>query len=281
MSIPQEKMGRRLVWHDEFDGPGIDFDKWGFDRTMSAADREYDNSEKYCRVEDGMAHLQVWRSDKDGCNYTLSEGFNTGDTMVFKYGYLEMRARIPFRHGAWPSFWMTANTPFRKASWMSEIDIYEVFSNDRSVVSNLHKWGGGQHVMLPGGEGSLNRAYTFEDYENLNNEFHVYGFEWDAREMSFYVDGYKYTTYPIALDNGGDFAPDVHTGVDGFHDFHRVIINNEIFSPGSSWKPDPWVLTDEDEMPIDYYIDWIRLYQKDGEEIRLKDEIAAAREAQK
>ena len=198
------------------------------------------------------------------------------DTMNFKYGYLELRARVPFRHGAWPSFWMKSNTPFAKSSYMAEIDIYEVFSSKNHVVANLHKWGGGKHVMLPGGEGSLNRAFTFENDENLNNEYHVYGFEWDEKETKYYVDGYCYATFPI--DESGEFGNEPSlAGMSGFHDFAYPIFNNEIFSEGSRWKPEGWVLTDEDEMPIDYYLDYLRLYQNpEKEELKLGDEIEAA-----
>lgn len=99
LRIPYEKMGRVLVWHDEFAGDGIDPEKWCFYRTMSAADREYDNSERCIRVEDGQLHMQVHRSQQPGANFALSEGFTTKDTMNFKYGYLELRAR-----GAVPSW---------------------------------------------------------------------------------------------------------------------------------------------------------------------------------
>ena len=93
--FPYEKDGRVLVWHEEFDGNEIDKNKWSFSRTMNSPDREYDNSEKYVRVEDGNLHMQVWRSEKEGLNYALSEGITTRNNMLFKYGRVEMRARVP------------------------------------------------------------------------------------------------------------------------------------------------------------------------------------------
>ena len=278
---PYEKKGRVLVWHDEFDKGVIDTDKWEFSRTMFTEGHDYDNSEQCARVEGGQMHLQVHKSDKEGCNWKLSQGFNTLNTMLFRYGYVEMRAKIPFRHGAWPSFWCTSNSPFKKASWISEIDIFEIFSSDRNVVANLHKWGGGKHCMLPGGEGSISRAYTFEKYENLNNEYHLYAMEWDEEEMKFFVDDVLFCTVPISAEKG-NFGSDVIDGVEGFHDPHRLIINNEIFSEHSTWKPQGSALTEEEEkdMPIDYYIDYIRLYQNpEKERVYLKDEIAAAKKA--
>jgi hypothetical protein len=242
---------------------------------MDTKMHEYDNSEKCARVENGQMHLQVHRSTTPGMTYTLPEGLCTTDTMNFIHGYLEMRARVPYRHGAWPSFWTTSGTVTRKAPYVAEIDIFEIFSDDRTAVHNLHKWGGGaaKHFMLPGGEGYPDRGYVFSHPETLNDEYHVYGFEWDEHNMSFYIDDVKYATVPV--DESGDFCAEKLPGMEGFHEYAMIIINNEIFSPGSDWKPEGCVLTEDDPMPIDYYIDWVRLYQDPKtEKIRLKDEIA-------
>ena len=273
--IPFEKFGRQLVWFDEFDGDKLDMTKWYFTRTMYGADCEYDNGEKYVRVEDNKLHMQVHKSDLPDKSYALCQGLTTMKTMNFKYGYVEMRGKLPFRHGAWPSFWMKTNTPFAKADYMAEIDIFEVFSSPNAVVSNLHKWASeGRHVMLPGGEGSLTRAYEFENYENLNDEYHTYGFEWDEHFMTFYVDDVKYTAFPI--DESGEFGEQTIKGMAGFHDFAYIIFNNEIFTMGRSWKPEGKILTDEDEMPIDYYIDYVRFYQNsEKEEVKFAKEIEA------
>ena len=265
-SSPQD--GRRLVWCDEFDGSSLDAAKWKFHPTMNSDDCVYTNDSRTARVEGGELHLLVVPSGDPSRPQMLPRGVSTRDRMAFKYGYLEMRARVPFRHGAWPSFWMTAQPGLQKAAWMSEVDIFEIFSSTNAVVANLHKWAGaGRHFMLPGGEGSLKRAYFFNDCAKLNDEFHVYGFEWTPKEMSFYVDGEKYATFPI--DEAHDYCPQEGLGMAGHHDFHNIHINNEIFTPGHGWCPPEFRITAEDKLPIDYYVDWVRLYQKDGEEIRL------------
>ena len=111
------------------------------------------------------------------------------------------------------------------------------------------------------------RGYRFPDAEKLNDEFHVYGYEWTPEDMSFFVDGVRYFTVPIG--EAHDYAPkSTLKGMAGHHDFHSVIFNNEIFTPGHGWCPDGYRITDGD-VPIEYWIDWIRLYQKDGEEIRV------------
>ena len=270
--------GRRLVWSDEFDGASLDGSKWKFHATMNSSDCVYANDSRTARVENGCLHLLVVPSGDPVKPQMLPRGVSTRDRMAFKYGYLEMRAKVPFRHGAWPSFRMTAQPGLRKAEWMSEVDIFEVFSSSNAVVANLHKWASGRrHYMLPGGEGCLNRAYFFKDRPNLNGEFHVYGFEWTPDEMSFYVDGEKYATFPI--DEAHDYCAKEGLGMAGHHDFHNIHINNEIFTPGHGWCPPAYRITANDRLPIEYWIDWMRLWQKDGEQILFPDQDGNASEA--
>ena len=249
---------RQLVWSDEFNGTALDLKKWRFRRTMYGKDCVYSNDTRTARVENGCLHMQVHLSGRTDKKFMLSEGVSTLDTMVFKYGYLEMRARMPFRHGAWPSFWMQSAQKYRTVSWMAETDIFEVFSNPNTVVANIHKWGGGKHTMLPGGEGLPSRGFKFDE-ATINDEFHVYGFEWNPREMIFYVDDQPYYRCPI--DEVHDFDTKVIPGMGGFHDPEGIIFNNEIFTPGHGWCPKGFELTEQDAFPIDYWIDWVRLWQ--------------------
>ena len=262
------KNGRKLVWQDDFGSADIDASKWCFSRTMYTPGRVYDNGRHNCRIEDGMLHLAVNRHDNPQTPFTLSEGITTKSTMNFKYGYLEARAKLPFRHGAWPSFWMKTDTPYAKADFMAVRDFFVVVCSENAVGSNLHKWQGGKHTMLPGGEGSPTRAYVFKDSRDLNNEFHLYGMDWNEQSIGFYVDGCEYTRFAITDDR--DFGTEVIRGMGGFHDFAYIIFNNEIFTELSPWKPEGAALTEKDEMPIDYDIDWVRLYQNpDFEELIL------------
>ncbi len=276
--IPTEKMGRQLVWHDEFDAEQLQADHWCFGRTMNAKDRIFNNSEKCCRVEDGKLRMQVFRSEDKKDIFELSEGLTTSKTMLFKYGYLEICARPPYRHGAWPSFWMQTQTPFSQADYFAEIDIFEVFSSPHTLNSTLHKWGKDGHSGLRQDIESFHYCYTFKNAENLNQEYHIYGFEWDEKYTRFYVDGQKYAQFPIDDSASENFAPkEIHPDMQGFHDFAYIIFNNEIFSAGGAWRVDGWNIRDEDELPFTYDIDWVRLYQNpQKEEIKLRDEILAA-----
>lgn len=265
---PARERGRRLVWNEEFGGNALSETKFRFRATMNSSDCLYSNAVETAEVRDGMLRLHVLPSPDPTKFCMLSRGIATHETMGFRYGYLEMRAKVPFKHGAWPSFWMTVPPALRKCQWMSEVDVFEVFSSSNRVVPTLHKWGRdpnkkkSEHVMLPGDVRS--RSYVFPNAGTLNDEFHVYGFEWTPKEMSFYVDGKKYAALPI--DEASDYAPNGRLpGMAGHHDFHSVIFNNEVFTPGHGWCPEPNKLKPED-LPIHYEIDWVRLWQDPSKE---------------
>ena len=131
--------GRRLVWSDEFDGTALDPAKWQVWGTMSSTDNIYTNDERTVQVAEGLLRLRVLPSGVTGKVATLPRGLVTRDRMAFRYGYLEMRAKVPYRRGAWPSFWLqSAPPPLRKADWMSEIDVLESFSSTNAAVASGH-----------------------------------------------------------------------------------------------------------------------------------------------
>lgn len=261
--------GRTLVWSDEFDGSLLDMNKWYFNRTMNGKDRLYRNDKDHVWVSDGLLHMKATWQDDPNYPYVLPEGLTTIKTMNYRYGYLEMRARVPFKHGAWPSFWFQTATPFAKADYMAEIDAFEVFSSKNKLTATLHKWGQGDHTSQ-----KKDWEYCFENASNLNQEFHIYGFEWNEQEMAFYVDGKQYGRYDII--EAADFDTTKLPGMQGFHDPAYVIFNNELFTPKGGWIVEGWN-AEQSDFPIDYEIDWVRLYQNPAiERLYLTEEIKAA-----
>jgi hypothetical protein len=144
-----------------------------------------------------------------------------------------------------------------------EIDIFEVFCSTTTATFNLHKWFEGYKGSDTIGDrgnhkGDLN--YKFNERYNLHREYHTYGFEWTDTEYRFYVDGNCYCV--LYVDEANDFVkdPDV-MGMEGFQDYHYVILNNFIFNNASSWAPAGTRLEDNETKVIEYSVDYIRLYQ--------------------
>lgn len=269
-NIIYEKMGRRLVWHDEFDKGEIDNSKWSNEKLMNNADVVYDNSKRHQCIENNMLHLMV--NVEDG-RFSTSMSITTKHTMLFRYGYVEMRAKIPFRRGAWPSFWLKGETPYLRSkegrnNWFPETDILEAFSSFDSVFANIHRWGSKNgesfHEMLPDNVKGQGRGYKFDTHEKAQDEFHIYGMLWDEHKMAFFVDDEKF--FDVDIDETSVLVNDICGDMMGFHDPQYLIINNEIFSESCSWYPQNGILKTDDQMPIDYYVDYVRLYQNGGKE---------------
>ncbi len=191
--------------------------------------------------------------------------------MVYKYGYLEMRAKVPFKKGMWPSFWLRPDTaPWNKATYSGEIDIFEV-SADNSFSTGLHKWyrkddGTFSNSAISGRGNILEGAlrYSF-DNTDIANEYHIYGFEWTPDYMAFYVDNRLYCKIDIT-DETGEYDQNV-PGMDCFRSYYYICLNNWVFTDSEQyWMPDrAETLPDFAQDGIDYRIDYIRLYQNKNE----------------
>lgn len=271
---PYEKLNRQLVWHDEFNGNALNTRNWEFENTMYNANHTHTNDAQHAYVADGNLTLKA--TVNDGV-YAMPEGLATTNNMLFKYGYLEMKAKVPYQTGAWPSFWATSKTPLQSCTNSMEVDIMEVWSSVNSFSANLIKWRpDGTNLAIPtGGWGWPNTSYTFNNAANLKNEYHTYGFEWDPDYMTIYVDDQKVVTFEISgekakFENWYGYSSFPES--DMFQDYLRILINNECFAPGDQYAS-YGTLTET----ATYSIDYVRLYQNrdGGESFKTTDEIAA------
>ncbi len=250
---PHDGSEMHLVWNDEFNSDSIDRTKWNFRAKMNQSDIINSTDERNVTVEDGNLIMRTWKED-DG-KFSTNTSVTTDGIMSYKYGYLEMYANVPFVDGCWPSFWMQSKDVHRSVDYLAEIDMFEIYNTKNEVSSDIHKWYSGEEHYHAGGR---KWSYKFARSINLNNEYHLYGLGWTPEEIYFTVDGKIYHRYDLSQDFG-----DRNDGMGGFHDPVYIIFNNFIFTENSSWKNPP--VNNRTKWPITYKIDWIRLYQKDGE----------------
>lgn len=259
-----------LVWHDEFEGNAFDATKWNF------VDRMWDDrivstlNERNIKVENSNAVMQAWRED-DGI-YSTNITLTTWDRMSFRYGYMEIFAKVPFVPGAFPSFWFQSAHQHRTVNYMTEVDVFEPYFYN-NIESTKHKW-----YMEPATPNApTGRAYAhdwcdpnsydFPDPENLSNEYHRYGFGWSPTEMYFSVDGQVYAVNDIT--DRGDFCEGYGrgkqlTGMEGFQNPLVVNFTNWL-ELNEGFRHKEYRVNDESEFPFTFAVDWIRLYQKPGE----------------
>lgn len=263
-----------LVWNDEFNGQVLDTSKWGYVAKMGGAADMLLKDREVTDIRDGSLFLTA-REYKDNENpqikYAVNYSVTTMNTMSFVYGYLEMRGRVPFKHGAWPSLWMSSNGAIHgddESDYSAEVDIFEVFSSTVEAVPNIHKWYckgdlKGEHHQFNGWCGGRSKSYIFKN-NNAAIDWHLYGFEWTPEFMRMSIDGNFYMQYDLSENFDG--MSDMRC----FHKPMYIIINNHLFTEKLFWAPSRDSIVKPEDLPSVYEIDYIRLYQKPGQGVLYK-----------
>jgi beta-glucanase (GH16 family) len=179
--------GNNLVWSDEFNTPGApDATKWGYDIGTgsngwgNAESQYYTNRSQNVIVEGGMLKIKALKENFSGSNYT-SARLLTKDKFDFRYGRVEVRARVPVGVGTWPAIWMLGSN-INTVSWPNcgEIDIMEHIGRDlNKIYATLH---------YPGRSGG-NANGASRIVNTATTAFHVYGLEWTSSIIRMTVDG--------------------------------------------------------------------------------------------
>ena len=261
------------VWNDEFSGNGIDLSKWQIISDYTDTDTiTYSSDSDVLSVSDGKLIMQTV---KNGETYKIPRGLTTVGTMNYRYGYVEMKAKIPFKgqSGSRPSFWLktingaaVGSTPsvFKPTNYcknyLAEIDVFENSSYwNNSITPNIHKWyTGTDQIDYNATKASDQYKYTFNE---ADTDEHIFGFEWDAEKMIMSVDGDEYATFDLNMElNHKDHNDDMR----GFRDAAYLLLGNGINLTGDR-------SIDESVLPSAMKIDWIRLFQPiDGIEVYTK-----------
>lgn len=273
------------VWGDEFDGNFLDNTKFGFhyhhpNRSPKAMTL---HDQRVARVENGALKMTSGKAEpSDNIEEPLKMcgTICTGDTMWYKFGYLEMRARVPMKHGCWPAWWTLTYCDskagkMQDTDYLVEVDMFEVFSHwHNEYLPNIHKWYknyAGTFTELYDEKGEVYRhadtynknmkvnRYTLP--ESIENQYiyHTFGFKWDENKMVMSVDGEDYMTFDL------NFNLDDHLDMHHFKDTTAHVIFSNMMHAPDGWQAWEGNWATNEDMPMEFVIDYIRLYQKDGE----------------
>lgn len=235
----------RLVWSDEFEVEGLpDSSKWtyeeGFIRNSEAQYYTRARPEN-ARVEDGALVIESRKEQYKDADYT-SASVTTRDRASWRYGRIEVRAKLPTGRGMWPAIWMLG-TNISEVGWpeSGEIDIMENVGFDPNRIhANVHT------AAFNHADGTSKGASILIDEPHAN--FHVYAVEWYEDHIDFFVDDRKYFTF---ANTGG--------GVDEwpFDQPQYLILNTAI---GGAWGGRQGI--DDSIFPQSFYIDYVRVYER-------------------
>jgi hypothetical protein len=244
-TTPTSYAGKSLVWADEFNSSSLNTGDWNYDVGDGCPNCGWGNNElEYYTAGDnlymsnGKMIIEARKESKGGKNYTSSR-LTTMGKKSFKFGRIDMRAKLPKGQGIWPAFWMLGDN-FPTAGWPTcgEIDIMEFLGNDLTkVYSTIH---------FKSGTGSRNISKSFINATPIPDEYHVYSLIWETDKMRMLIDD-KLIGEFLVSDLGGATYP--------FNDKFFFLVNLAV---GGNWPGSPNAST---YFPQWMFVDYIRVFQ--------------------
>ncbi|MFZ4506093.1 MAG: glycoside hydrolase family 16 protein [Fimbriimonas sp.] len=251
----------QLVWSDEFsaDGPP-DPAKWscevGFVRNQELqfflpdnvfvkngllvleARKERLKNPNYLENVPDPTSPNAWMKTREYAEYT-SGSVTTKGLASWKYGRIEVRAKIDTQNGLWPAIW----TKGTERPWpdSGEVDLME-FQKGNLVRTNLI-WGGGPAAIKT----RIPLPELLKKDRNWGEKFHVWREDWDKDSISIYIDGVLQSRADLATTTNLD-------GINPFQQPHFLLMNFAIGSTGG----DPSKST----FPAQFQVDYVRIYQQ-------------------
>ena len=192
----------KLVWSDEFDGAELDRGKWGF--RLNFWGKPFPAFTEEGVVLDGKSHLQLHLLKKDGgyCSPHLQTGSLTYDIpkdtegfwpfgkfeeprFMHRYGYYEIRCRLPKCDGWHSAFWLQApgigSSPDPRRAGV-ECDIMEnMFQYTSGKMIGGNYWGGY-------GKDYRRSGHFAWEFKETDDGWHYYGVDWSPEGYRFYAD---------------------------------------------------------------------------------------------
>ena len=177
-----------LVWSDEFNGNGtINTNNWNYETGGGGWGNQevqtYTNSSNNIYKENGILKIKVI---KESNNTYTSARITTKNKFDFKYGRVDIRAKLPSLAGTWPALWMLGAN-IDSVSWPScgEIDIMEQFEDKSYVQSTCHWQSSSTTDYAP-------VSYGLPVDLNTPTEFHVYSLIWAEGSVKTLLDGNQF-----------------------------------------------------------------------------------------
>jgi hypothetical protein len=133
-------------------------------------------------VRDGVLRIEARKVDGKWQSGLLSSVDREGKGFAQKFGYFEMKAKLPKGPGVWPAFWLCPTRGLHDKSVTNiEYDVLEQYgANPNALCITVHYWG----------PGDLHRSegHTYI-VPGMTDDFHRYGVMVEEDFTTFHFDG--------------------------------------------------------------------------------------------
>lgn len=168
-----------MIWNDEFNGVTLDNTKWDHCPNWFRQGKSYWHDDN--AWVDGQGNLKLKVSESNGTVY--AGAVRTHNRYNQKYGYFEVRCKVPQIKGGWAAFWMMpyGNKVGSQGNDGTELDIFE----------SINGWNGKiQHALHWDGYGAEHQkaSKSMTDWGLYDGNYHKFGMMWTPEEYIFYID---------------------------------------------------------------------------------------------
>lgn len=254
----------KLVWQDEFEADGRpDSTKWtyehGFERNEELQWYTPENAfqrDGYLVIEARPADLPCpayregskhWRNNRPRILWT-SSSVKTRGLFSFRYGRVEVCARIPVCLGAWPAIWLLGD----RGGWPAcgEIDMMEYYQyQGRPTVLANACWAGDTDTKW---DSSYTPLSHFTERDSAWAErFHVWRMDWDENAIRLFLDDELLNEIDLTQTVNGKMRG---SGINPFHAPQYILLNLALDTRVGQYNPA--------DFPMRYLIDYVRVFQR-------------------
>ena len=208
-----------LVWSDEFNGNGaVNSANWYHQTQLIAGDswangevQHYTNRQINSYVSNGTLKIKAKAEtyySQGVTKYYTSARLNS--KFAFKYGRVEIRAKLPSMAGTWPAIWMLGkninengvywdNLGYGTTNWPAcgETDIMEPNIEKNQILATWH-WDNGNGYQYNGNQIATSNSDTSQNY-------HDYSLVWTPETMKIYMDSNLVNQMDVVTPFDNDF----------------------------------------------------------------------------
>lgn len=185
--------GAKMLLDEEFSAPRLDTNLWFTcyawvnpgQRCTNGGNLELEWYEaRNVSIANGIANLTAESHPSTKSHPYTSGMIQTGGTLstkptfAYRYGYAEIRAKLPRGAGMWPAFWLVQ----ANGQWPPEIDVMEWqgVQPKTDVVTTHWKDAQGNHRQS---------GTAVNTGVNLWEAYHTYAADWEPNAITWYFDG--------------------------------------------------------------------------------------------
>ncbi len=247
-TTPLSYPGYTLAWSDEFSGDALNRDVWNQETGTGSngwGNNElefYTTSTKNTFVSDGNLIIEARKEDMGTSKYT-SGRMTTLGKKEFKFGRIDIRAKLPVGKGLWPALWMLGAN-INDVGWPAcgETDIMELVGKEPSTANGTVHWG------TPASHQYIGSSYDLPAGD-FSDDFHVFSINWKQDSISWYVDDNLYFKFKAS----GTGAYDYPFNAPQFFIFNVAV--------GGDWPEPP---DNNTVFPERMFVDYIRVFQENA-----------------